>query len=98
MIFGIPLWAYTSIFFFLGATIAGLDLGHMNYLLQFAPEERRPIYVGFFNTVVGPTLLLSALGGVIIQVSSFGFLYVLLLLISVVSILLSLSLKTRTES
>lgn len=98
MIFGIPLWAYASIFFFLGATIAGLDLGHMNYLLQIAPEERRPIYVGFFNTVVGPTLFLSAVGGVIIQVFSFGFLYVLLLLISVMSIFLSLSLKNQIES
>jgi len=97
MAIGIPLWAYVSIFFFLGATIAGLDLGYMNYLLQFAPEERRPIYVGFFNTVVGPTLFLSAVGGVIIQVFSFGFLYLLLLLISVVSIFLSLSLKKRIE-
>jgi MFS family permease len=95
--FGIPLWAYASTFFFLGATVAGLDLGYMNYLLQFAPEERRPIYVGFFNTVVGPTFFLSALGGVIIQVFSFRLLYALLLLISVVSIFLSLSLKNRIE-
>jgi MFS family permease len=98
MICGIPLWAYAAIFFFLGATIAGLDLGHMNYLLQFAPEERRPIYIGFFNTVVGPTLFLSAVGGLIIQVFSFGFLYILLLLISAVSVLLSLSLRSSGET
>jgi hypothetical protein len=98
MICGIPLWAYAAIFFFLGATIAGLALGHMNSLLQFAPEERRPIYIGFFNTVVGPTLFLSALGGLIIQVFSFGFLYILLLLISAVSVLLSLSLRSSGET
>jgi MFS family permease len=95
--FGIPLWAYGAIFFFLGATISGLDLGYMNYLLQIAPEERRPIYVGFMNTVVGPTLFLSAVGGLIIQLSSFAFLYILLLLISLLSICLSVSLEKTRE-
>lgn len=96
MALGIPLWAYGAIFFFLGATISGLDLGYMNYLLQIAPEERRPIYVGFLNTVVGPTIFLSAVGGLIIQVFSFTVLYVLLFLASLLSIFLSLSLR-RTE-
>jgi MFS family permease len=91
--FGIPLAAYGAVFFFLGATISGLDLGYTNYLLQIAPEDRRPIYVGFVNTVVGPTLFLSAVGGLIVQVSSFAFLYTLLLLISLLAISLSLSLN-----
>ena len=96
--FGIPLWAYGAIFFFLGATISGTDIGYTNYLLQIAPEERRPIYVGFLNTVVGPTIFLSAVGGLIIQVSSFAFLYVILFLLSLVSILLSLFLEKTKES
>lgn len=98
MALGIPFWAYASIFFFLGATIAGLDLGYMNYLLQIAPEQRRPIYVGFLNTVVGPTLFLSAVGGLIVQIFSFGVLYVLLLLISFFSLFLSLSLEKAKSS
>jgi MFS family permease len=88
----IPLALYGSIFFFLGATIAGLDMGYTNYLLEIAPEEERPIYVGFLNTIVGPTIFLSAVGGLIIQLSSFTFLYSLVLLVSIVSIFLSLSL------
>jgi len=98
MLIQIPLWAYGSIFFFLGATISGVDLGYTNYLLQIAPEERRPIYVGFLNTVVGPTIFLSAVGGLIIQVFSFAFLYVLLFLISILSVFLSLSLNRTKES
>lgn len=90
--FGIPLGAYGAVFFFLGATISGLDLGYTNYLLQIAPEDSRPIYVGFVNTVVGPTFFLSAVGGLIVQISSFTFLYVLLLLVSILSIFLSFSL------
>ena len=94
----IPVWLYGSIFFFLGATISGLDMGYTNYLLEIAPEERRPIYVGFLNTIVGPTIFLSAVGGLIIQVSSFAFLYSLVLLISIVSIFLSLSLGETKKS
>ena len=97
MVLGIPLSAYGAIFFFLGATISGLDLGHTNYLLQIAPEEKRPIYVGFLNTVVGPTLLLSAVGGLIVQLFSFALLYLLLLAVSVLSILLSFSLSNGDE-
>jgi len=93
----IPVWLYGSIFFFLGATIAGLDMGYTNYLLEIAPEDRRPIYVGFLNTIVGPTIFLSAIGGLIIQLTSFAFLYSLVLLISIVSIFLSLSLGETKE-
>jgi MFS family permease len=89
----IPVWLYGSIFFFLGATISGLDMGYTNYLLEIAPEEQRPIYVGVLNTIVGPTIFLSAVGGLIIQLTSFAFLYSLVFLISIVSIFLSLSLS-----
>lgn len=97
LVFGIPLWVYGAVFFFLGATVSGLDLGYMNYLLQIAPEEGRPIYLGFFNTVVGPTIFLSAVGGLIIQLSSFAFLYALLFALSLVAIYLSLSLENMKE-
>jgi MFS family permease len=98
MVFGIPLWAYAAVFFFLGATISGLDLGYLNYLLQMAPEEKRPVYLGFLNTVVGPTIFLSAVGGLIIQISSFAFLYTLLFVLSLLAIYLSLSLENMKET
>jgi MFS family permease len=98
MSLGIPLWLYAAIFFFLGATISGLDLGYLNYLLEIAPEEKRPIYLGFFNTVVGPTTFLSAVGGLIIQMTSFAFLYVLLLVLSVLAIFLSFSLENEKQN
>ena len=92
----IPIYVYGAIFFFLGATMSGMDMGYTNYLLEIAPEEKRLIYVGFLNSIVGPTVLLSAVGGLIIQVSSFAFLYSLIFLISIVSIFLALSL-TETK-
>ena len=93
ILLSIPLWLYGAVFFFLGATISGLDMGYLNYLLEIAPEEKRPIYLGFLNTVIGPTIFLSAVGGLIIQVSSFAFLYALVLALSLVAILFSLRLK-----
>lgn len=88
----IPIYVYGAIFFFLGATMSGMDMGYTNYLLEIAPEEKRPIYVGFLNTIVGPTIFLSAVGGLIIQVSSFAVLYSLVFLVSIGSIFFSLSL------
>jgi MFS family permease len=93
----IPIYVYGAIFFFLGATMSGMDMGYTNYLLEIAPEEKRPIYVGFLNTIVGPTIFLSAVGGLFIQVFSFAFLYSLVFLVSIVSICLSLSLIEAKE-
>ncbi len=92
----IPISVYGATFFFLGATMSGMDMGYTNYLLEIAPEEKRPIYVGFLNTIVGPTIFLSAVGGLFIQIFSFAFLYVLVFLISIGSIFLALSL-TETK-
>jgi MFS family permease len=90
-----PIYIYGAIFFFLGATMSGMDMGYTNFLLEIAPEEKRPIYVGFLNTIVGPTIFLSAVGGLIIQVSSFTFLYSLVFLVSIGSIFLSWSLGAK---
>jgi MFS family permease len=93
----IPIYLYGAIFFFLGATMSGMDMGYTNYLLEIAPEEKRPIYVGFLNTIVGPTIFLSAVGGLFIQVFSFAFLYSLVFLVSIGSIFLSFSLTETKE-
>jgi MFS family permease len=93
----IPIYVYGAIFFFLGATMSGMDMGYTNYLLEIAPEEKRPIYVGFLNTIVGPTIFLSAVGGLIIQVFSFAVLYSLVFLVSIGSIFFSLSLTETKE-
>lgn len=85
----IPIGIYALSFLFLGATNSGLSVGYMNYLLEIAPEDKRPIYVGFMHSIVAPTIFLGAIGGLIIQVSSFLFLYILVLLIALFSIYLS---------
>jgi MFS family permease len=96
--FALPIFFYSFIFFFLGAINTGLNIGYMNYLLEIAPEPERPIYVGLLHTLTAPTVFLSAIGGVIIQVSSFTLLYILVLLISFGAIYISSKLKDKTFS
>jgi len=85
----LPLALFCFIFFFLGSTNAGLGLGATNYLLHLASEEDRPLYIGFLHTLVGPTVFLSVVGGLILQLTSFTILYILVLLIAVLGIIYS---------
>ena len=82
----LPIKLFYLIFFFLGSTNAGLGLGATNLLLELAPEEDRPIYIGFMHTLVGPTVFLSVIGGLILQLTSFSSLYLLVLIIAILGV------------
>jgi MFS family permease len=93
--FYLPIFLYSSIFFFLGAITSGLNIGYMNYLLEISPEAERPIYVGIMHTLTAPSVFLSAVGGIIIQLTSFSFLYILTLLVSFGGIFISTKLRDK---
>jgi len=57
-------WLFYPIFFLIGAGMAGTFIGFKSYLLDIAPEDRRPTYIGITNTVMGGAALFPALGGV----------------------------------
>lgn len=54
---------FYPIFFLIGASMAGTFIGFKSYLLDIAPEDRRPTYIGITNTVMGVAALFPALGG-----------------------------------
>ncbi len=85
--------SFRLVFFFLGATTSGLNIGYNNYLLEIAPQEERSTYVGFMNTIVSPTVFFSALGGLIINISSYIFLFGLVGGLCLLSFILSWSLS-----
>ncbi|MCI0532028.1 MAG: MFS transporter, partial [candidate division Zixibacteria bacterium] len=72
-------------FFLLGAAESGLFVGFINYILEIAPDEHRPLYLGFLHSLVSLTFLLPALGGVILEISSYKFLFGLLLILGIAS-------------
>lgn len=50
-------------FFLIGGSTTGVFIGFKSYLLDIAPAERRPTYVGITNTVMGIGALYPILGG-----------------------------------
>src|SRR4030065_276747 len=88
-LFPLPLVLYALAFFFLGATNSGVFIGFFNYLLEIAPEEKRPLYVGFIHTIIFPTYFLSTLGGMIIQLTDYRMFITLTLYLALLSVYLS---------
>ena len=70
-----PVWwrtaAFLPIFFLIGASVSGSFIGFVSYLLDIAPEGRRPTYVGITNTVMGAAALFPALGGALADLVHF---------------------------
>jgi MFS family permease len=66
---------YPLIYFLIGATNSSWMLGALNYVLEIAPKERTPVYVGLYNTLAGVLVPASFLGGVILQVTSYPVLF-----------------------
>jgi MFS family permease len=70
-------WVYALVFISGGAAGTGSGIGNANYLLDIAPPEQRSLYLGFTNTMFGIGFFTSALGGLIVDWTGFGFLLIL---------------------
>ncbi len=62
-------YAFTVVFVLSSIFQMGLTIGYHNYLLDIAPAEDRPLYIGLANTLTGLTLLASAVGGLIVDLA-----------------------------
>ena len=81
------------VFFFLGFTLSGIRLGYANYMLDVSPEAERPTYLGFMHTFLAPVLLLSAVGGYLIEKTSYETLFLTVLGAGLVALVFSLQLE-----
>ena len=57
--------AFSILFIFIGALINGMTIGYLGYLMEFSPNERRPAYSAYFNTLASPAALLPLVAAVI---------------------------------
>ena len=57
--------SFAPVFFLMGGAMSGAMIGFTSFLLDIAPEERRPTYVGISNTAMGCASLFPALGGML---------------------------------
>jgi len=67
------------IFALLGAARTGVTIGALNFLLDVAPADDRPIYIGLTNTLVGFATLTTALGGLMVEAVGYRALFALAL-------------------
>lgn len=92
------LMTYMVIFFLMGAGTDGNRIASGNLILALAPEEKRPVYVALQINIVSFGMFFSILGGVVLQFSSYIFLYALTLVLLVAAFILSFKLKDNDIS
>ncbi len=66
---------YPLVYFCFGITNNTWMMGMFNYLLELAPEDRRPLFVGLYNTLGGVLVPVSFLGGVLLRFTSYPLLF-----------------------
>ena len=81
------LYAYALIFALNGAIMNTYMTGFQNFVLEMAPPEERPFYVGLANTIGGITVIAPILGGWLLELTSYPLLF------AVTSVILTLGIR-----
>ena len=84
---------FALVFVLSGCSKSGAMIGNMNFLLEIAPADNRPLYVGFTNTILGIALLAASVGGLIVDLVGFTVLFSLALAFYALALLLTLRLQ-----
>ncbi|MBT3533730.1 MAG: hypothetical protein HN478_07620 [Rhodospirillaceae bacterium] len=48
--------------------VNGMTIGYLGYLMEISPDDRRPAYSSYFNTLASPAALLPLVGAAIADV------------------------------
>jgi MFS family permease len=90
----IAAYVYALVFVFIGGNYAGYMQGFMNFVLDIAPPEETPAYVGLYNTLGGTVVFMAPLlGGWLLQVTSYPILFAAATVGSTAGLVLSLRLR-----
>lgn len=81
--------AVASTFFANGLIRSGRLISDLAYLLEYAPETRRPLYFGFMNSLSFPLMLSPLLGGVVLEVAGVRTLFTLAAVAAVGNVVIS---------
>jgi hypothetical protein len=87
------------LFFLNGAVLPASILSGSNFLLELVSESERPLYLGLSNTLTGVVVLISGLGGLVVDLFSFAGLFILVLGLCAAAYFLATKLpETRGEA
>jgi len=84
---------FVLVFVSAGFCINGGRIGYTNYLLDVSPVKRRPTYIGLNSTFLAPTAFFPLIGGIVLQYTSFVYLFILTALFILTSFSLSFKLE-----
>jgi MFS family permease len=90
--------AYFGVYILLGITYSSRLLGHQNYVLEIAPRDRRPLYIGLANTLTGLLVPASFLGGVLLDATSYVVLFSVTMLCTTAGLVASLRLRNLQQA
>lgn len=68
-------YAFAAVFLTSGAYSSGSGIGLMNYLMDTAPDEQRPLYLAFNNTIFGLVRFAAMASGLIVDWAGFRVLF-----------------------
>ncbi len=89
---GLLAQAYPFVYVSLGVINNVGMLGFFNYLMEIAPGERRPTYIGLSNTILGVLTLAPIVGGWLLEATSYAVLFGLTTVLMTAGFLLTLGL------
>lgn len=80
-------WLFTLVFILTGSSTAAIGVAGSSLMLNLAPDNRRSMYVGFANTVLGFAMLFTALGGLVADLTGYEGVFLLAALCNGLSII-----------
>jgi len=84
---------YSLTFVFTGFALSGMFTGRMTYVLDIAPEDRRPTYTSFMNATMLPQGILPILGGWLVALVSYQNMFMVSLAFVPVAVWIASKLK-----
>lgn len=91
-------WVYLGLYLTLGVYIGGGSWPFNNWLLEYAAETQRPMYIGLANTLSAATMLAPVLGGAVVGAISYPAVFVLALCFCALALVLSFGLPSTRSS
>lgn len=80
--------AFAALFTVIGMLVNGMTIGYLGYLMEISPDDRRPAYSAYFNTLASPAALLPLLGAAIADALALEAVFLAALAAAMVQLLL----------
>jgi MFS family permease len=91
------LYPYLLVFFFMGIYMSNTGWPYFNWILEYAPETQRPLYIGIINTLAALTMLAPVLGGWLTGLS-YATVFITATAFAVLALLLSTTLPSTRQA